>query len=424
MARKNNRRPRRKFTPPPPPRSKTTGGPVANSAMAPTTSLIGRGGYANPATGAGYSRDKSQQGYYLPSWFTRPVLENLYIESGAVRKFIDIPVDDMFIRWRAFTGDDPDIASAMLQGERDLDLVKSLAQAMKAARLYGTALLIPVTKENTLDTPLNIQSIRAGDLTHLWVCNRYECHSSALQRNPLEPGYGRPIYYRITTRYGGVLNVHRSRALRFDGIAPLTSDGFHRQDQEWGMSSLHGVLSSIMQSAGSTSDITQMITESNLKVMQVNRLSDAVGQQYANDPEDFPLSQRHEMNLQNINAFNMVYIDRQDNFLRVSQSLRRPARTHRPPRAADCPGRRHPGDPLLRAVAGGNERDWRKRHGELRDAGSRAAEARSVRPTHHPGRNNGATSWAAGAAAVHLRIAVGYVGERAGANGFSESAGD
>ena len=421
MARKNNRRPRRKFTPP---RSKTTGGPVANSAMAPTTSLIGRGGYANPATGAGYSRDKSQQGYYLPSWFTRPVLENLYIESGAVRKFIDIPVDDMFIRWRAFTGDDPDIASAMLQGERDLDLVKSLAQAMKAARLYGTALLIPVTKENTLDTPLNIQSIRAGDLTHLWVCNRYECHSSALQRNPLEPGYGRPIYYRITTRYGGVLNVHRSRALRFDGIAPLTSDGFHRQDQEWGMSSLHGVLSSIMQSAGSTSDITQMITESNLKVMQVNRLSDAVGQQYANDPEDFPLSQRHEMNLQNINAFNMVYIDRQDNFLRVpSHFAGLPELIDRLERQiardADIPATRFSGQSPVGMNATGESDmvNYAMRVAE-------AAEARSVRPTHHPGRNNGATSWAAGTAAVHLRFVAGYVRERAGANGFSQSAGD
>ena len=324
MAGKSRRKGRSKFKPAPARRQRQpqrpTGAQVVNTAPArvtPPATYSGRGGYANPATGAGYGRDKSQQGFYWPSWFTPQVLENLYIESGAVRKFIDIPVDDLFIRWRTFTGDDPDAAKMMLQGESDVDFVKRLAESMKAARLYGTSLLIPVTREATLDTPLTISRIRAGDLIHFWVCHRFECQSSVVQRNPLEPGYGRPMYYRINTRYGGLVNVHHSRVIRFDGIAPLTATGFYRYDQEWGISSLHGVLPSIMQSAGAASDITQMITEANLKVMQIQNLSNAVGQQYSNDPEDLPFEQRHEMNLQHMNAYNMVYIDKEDGFVRI-----------------------------------------------------------------------------------------------------------
>lgn len=320
MVQKGKRRRGRKFVPPRPAKSSASGTNVVNSSQTspvPPPNYSGRGGYVNPATGAGYGRDKSQQGFYWPSWFTPQVLENLYIESGAVRKFIDIPVDDLFIRWRTFTGDDPDAANLMLQGEQDHELVKRLAMAMKAARLYGTALLIPITRDAPLDTPLNIQRIRAGDLVNLWVCHRYECQSSAIQQNPLAPGYGRPMYYRVSTRYGGLVNVHHSRVLRFDGIAPLTATGFYRYDQEWGLSALHGVLPSIMQSAGATSDTTQMITEANLKVMQIQRLSDAVGKQYANDPDDLPFEQRHEMNLKHMSAYNMVYMDAEDNFVRI-----------------------------------------------------------------------------------------------------------
>ena len=323
MTRKHNRRARRKFTPPPKPPPPTAGDrAVANSAAIPAVTPppntpSGRGGYINQATGAGYGRDKSQQGLFWPSYFTPQMLEILYIESGAVRKFIDIPVDDLFIRWRSFGGDDPDAAAAMLQGEQDKDLVRGLSDAMKAARLYGTALLIPITQEATLDMPLDITRIRPGDLSHFWVCHRHEIQTSIMQRNPMEPGYGKPIYYRIHTRFGHLLNVHHSRALRFDGIAPLSSTGFYGYEQEWGLPALHGVLNSIMQSAGATSDITQMLTEANLKVMQISHLERAVGTQYANDPDDLPLQKRHEMNLAHMTAYNMMYIDKEDSFVRI-----------------------------------------------------------------------------------------------------------
>lgn len=300
------------------------GAVVANSAgfqLARAAGAGGRGGYANPVTGAGGGRDKSHQGYFYPSWFTPQYLETLYLESGAVRKFIDIPVDDLFVRWRTFTADDPDTPALMEQGERETNLVVSLGNAMKAGRLYGTGMLVPMTREAPLNTPLNVDAVRPGDLTHFLVFHRYQCHSAIMDYDPFSPGYGRPLYYRFSLRHGGSLDVHPSRVLRFDGISPLTPNGFASYQQDWGLTALHGVLTSIMQAAGASSDITQMVTEANLKVMKIHRLETLVGDQPENDPDALPLKARHEMNLSNIGAFNMLYIDKEDDFLRIATAF-------------------------------------------------------------------------------------------------------
>ena len=324
MPRKNRNRNRNRNRRPPTLPTQTAGAgatAAVSNAAAAVLPATRHGGYVNTATGAGTSRDKSRQGWFYPSYITPAQLEVLYHESGAVRKFIDIPVDDLFIRGRVFTGDDPDAVQQMELAERSTNLIPQLIRAMKVGRLYGTGLLIPVTMEATLDTPLNVNRIRPGDLSHFLVFHCDQCHAPVIESNPYSPNYGQAAYYHIQTRYGRQLTVHYSRAIRFDGISPLTHGAYLRYGSDWGLSSLYGVLPSIMQAAGAAGDITQMVTESNFKAFKINNFDEAVSIQSANDPDVMTLEARHEANLSHINAYNMIYMGSDDDFIRIPTSF-------------------------------------------------------------------------------------------------------
>ena len=63
---------------------------------------ITHGGIVNHGTGLGTGLDKSEGSFFTPTrfWWRSP-LELLYVQSSAARKFVDMPIEDMFIRWRA-----------------------------------------------------------------------------------------------------------------------------------------------------------------------------------------------------------------------------------------------------------------------------------------------------------------------------------
>jgi len=53
-------------------------------------------------------------------------------------------------------------------------VTRTLNGEMKAARMFGTALVVIMTKEAPLDLPLVIEEIREGDLCSLRVFDRFE----------------------------------------------------------------------------------------------------------------------------------------------------------------------------------------------------------------------------------------------------------
>ncbi len=70
-----------------------------------TGPALTHGGYRNPLSGAGGHTDKSDSGFFQPTYLqSRQQLETIYVESWACRKFIDILIDDMTIRWRSTVG--------------------------------------------------------------------------------------------------------------------------------------------------------------------------------------------------------------------------------------------------------------------------------------------------------------------------------
>ena len=149
------------------------------------------GGYANPLTGAGGFADKSEGGFFTPTRLhNRALLETLYGQSWAAREFIDIPVDDMLIRWRTFSGGDEDAVAAMADAESRHHVRSRLARAMKAGRLHGSACIVIATGDAPLVDPLDLDRPRREGLSSLIVFDRYDASVAQHDRTPFSQSHG------------------------------------------------------------------------------------------------------------------------------------------------------------------------------------------------------------------------------------------
>ena len=237
------------------------------------------GGIINPGTGLGTGLDKTEGSFFQPTrYFYRAPLETMYIQSAAARKFVDIPVDDMFIRWRMWAGEDESAAEAMQEAEDRHKVPSRLAQAMKAARAYGTCVLIIVTSEAPLEEALDPKRIRPGDLKALRVFDRFDLSAWERERDIFSPNFGLPEQYHVHPTGGQSLpfRVHHSRVIRFDGIQALTDSRFWHYDQDWGVSCLVPVITSILEDQTLASAVAHMSQEASIPVLGISELRDKI----------------------------------------------------------------------------------------------------------------------------------------------------
>lgn len=238
-------------------------------------SLTG-GGIVNFGSGLGTAVDKTQGSFFTPTRiYWKAPLEIIAVESWAARNFINIPVNDMFVRWRRFKSEGEDESGQLMTDEeRRIKIRKKLAAGMKAGRLYGTGAVIILTKEAPMDSELMPERIRSGDLIGLLVVDRFEMSVHQHDTDPMSPNYGKPILYDLHPTRGGYLRVHHTRVIRFDGITPPSDAGFTMYEQEWGMSEIVPVITSILEDAtlaGATAHLSQ---EASIPVLRINGLRD------------------------------------------------------------------------------------------------------------------------------------------------------
>ena len=234
-----------------------------------------QGGVQNNLTGLGTSADKSESNFFLPTrFYHRQPLEILCVQSSAAKKFVQMAIRDMFIRWREFETEASDNAAEMMhKAERRHQVKSKLAEAMIAGRQYGTGVLVLMTKEAPLDTPLMPERIRPGDLTAIRQFDRYDLSAYQRERDPTHENYGKPVYYDCHPHRGGVpFRAHYTRVLRFDGLMPPTDSGFTIYDQDWGVSELVPVILPIMQDAAIAGNVAHLTHEASLAVLSVTGL--------------------------------------------------------------------------------------------------------------------------------------------------------
>lgn len=275
------------------------------------------GGFRNPATGAGVGGlDRTETAFWSPTYYwSKQSLQTLYVQSWAAAHFIDIPIDDMFIRWRQFDDD----ADQMMEAERSLDVTDSLSRAMKAARLYGSGLLIFVSRDAPLDQPMIPEQVRPGDVSHLLVFDRYSANVRTMDIDPLSPTYGQALIYDIYPTTGRPFMVHHTRVMRFDGIRPLGDDGFTTYDRNWGVSAIVPVIIALIQDQSGASAAGQLMQMASMDVVKLVGFRDSLaGQQEIDDPSPESVGQRmNELK----SVYRTVFMDRDDEFERQAVSF-------------------------------------------------------------------------------------------------------
>ena len=285
-------------------------------------SLTG-GGYVNPRTGAGGTADKSESGFFIPTWWNnRYQLETLYVQSWAARKFINILVDDMFIRWREFEDMAERTIKRYKEGESQHFVKSRLSMALKAGRLYGTSFLVMMTTEAPMDTPLIVENLRQGDLSNLMVLDRYNTSVTYddYDADPFSPSYERPLRYRFHLRYGPQMVVDATRVIRFDGISPLNTQGWDSYEREWGVSEIVPVLLAIMQDASVASSTAHLTTESSIPVIKLPNLRDVLAGDNP-DPDELTPDQMGERINRDRSVFRTTFLDALDDYMRVNVSF-------------------------------------------------------------------------------------------------------
>lgn len=316
----------------------TSGAPVASRYRGTRQ----RGGLINAITGAGTAQDKLRGAEFYPSYYHPVELEIIYAESWAARKFVDIIPNDMGSRWREFDASDSKAREAMKEQERRLKVRKQLLRAVRGARLFGTSMIVIMGREQDLTIPLTPDELREGEITSLPVFHRHQCRIASWITDPRDVEYGRPAVYYIQPviafqallaslglqganlqqqpdprlQSEGGFPVHHTRILRFDGIEPLTNEGWEgAYERDWGISELGAALETVIQQASVMQSTTQQVQEDDIETISIQGWREAVvGQTGPDDPSIQQIGMAHNMQK---SQFRTRYIDANDNVFRT-----------------------------------------------------------------------------------------------------------
>lgn len=258
-----------------------------------------RDGAYNALSGMGGGADKSQGSVLMRTVVNKDMLQTLYVESWAAGKFIDIPVDDMFIRERSIN-DDERIQDAIAEQGKLFDVQGQLAKVIKSSRLYGSALLVVVSLEAPLSEPLQLDRVREGDVKNILVVDRYSCTVASRNGDVFSSGYGQAEHYTINLNGGGSMVVHASRVIRFDGTHPLSDEGWTGYERDWGVSKIVSTMNAILSEEGLAQNVGHLTHEASIPVLKINDFEDAL---QGNEEAELPLSER----LQGVNSFKSIY---------------------------------------------------------------------------------------------------------------------
>ena len=240
-------------------------------------SLTG-GGVANATTGMGTGLDKSEASFFTPTriWWRTP-LQVLVVESFAARLAVRLPVRDMFLQRRRFMGESGDTIKDFEKALAMYRVDERVRDAMIAGRQYGTGLLVIMTPNDPMDTPLVPERIREGDLGALRVFSRFDVSAIERDFNMMSPGYGKPLFYNLHPSYGGQrMRVHESRVIRFEGIADPSDSGLDSYERDWGVSILVPITNTLLHEAGLAQAVAHLTQVASVPVLHIENLREAI----------------------------------------------------------------------------------------------------------------------------------------------------
>ena len=205
------------------------------------------------------------------------ILASLYDSNWVPAKIVDLPSQRIGNRWRVLDDANGEVSQSvgvMREQEEELNVVDAFTRAHATARLFGSALLVVVSGENELDTPVNFNAIRPGDVKKFMIVNRFRTSWYEMEGNYLRPDFGKPVMWRINI-HGLSMKVHPSRVWQFDAKPEPDMDSATSVNLSdfWGTSILAPLMREINADEKISDAVQFLVNEASLLIAKIPNLA-------------------------------------------------------------------------------------------------------------------------------------------------------
>ena len=224
------------------------------------------GAYVNFVSNLNTDRDKASHGTFQKISVDDNQIEAVY-QDWLAKKIINRPVQDMLRSGWYFNGIDEDKILALYAEMERIKLVERLYKALIWMRKYGKSyLLLGVADGQTLDQPLDRNTLRRGQLQFITVLKHDQVKALANEYLPLELTAGepfQPVYFEYKQGNNPKVKVHSSRLIKL-------ANG---EEEE---SALLSIYYTIRNFASTNAGAASLVHEAKIDVIKFPGLMDAI----------------------------------------------------------------------------------------------------------------------------------------------------
>lgn len=270
-------------------------------------------GFFDVLRALGGSKDITKTATYSHTYksYDQKQLNDLYSTNWIAQKGINIPVEDALKDDLIYQCENQEQLEIFLKALQSFKVKEKITNLSKWSKVFGGAVIVIVTDEDKMDTPLVVQNLKQGQLTNLVVLDKFDVTSVTLERDPLNKNYLRPIYYQIA-KGGG--NIHYSRVIHLDGES---TTNFNKElFNGWGISILEKGWNSIINATISPDLLSNIILQSNQDVYKINGLNEAL----TNGNDELVLKRLQSIQ-ESKSILNGFALDKEDDYVNIAKTF-------------------------------------------------------------------------------------------------------
>jgi len=190
------------------------------------------------------------------------ILKAIYSADGLGKKIIDIKSEDMIREWIDI---EKDTDGEILEALNDLNAKSEFLKAIQYNKIYGGSVIFMMIDDGgKAEDELNINNIKSIDKIRAFDRDRF----NVLETDDI----GEPLLIQINKKDQGVVDVHASRCLIFQGELCLGEFGAFTNMEYWGFSEFQGMFNILGKLGVSLQSIFDMLIKSNIDVLKVDEL--------------------------------------------------------------------------------------------------------------------------------------------------------
>jgi len=230
-------------------------------------------------------------------------LGEIFRSGGLGKRIVELPTTELTRAWFEINGD---IEGKLAEELKRLDAKKKITELVRWSKLYGGAIMLIGCDDGLeFSEPLFEKGLRKITSLHVFDCTEATIAGSEIYEDLMDPRYGQPMYYQVTTGAGDSFIVHESRVIVMHGastthIARQINDG-------WSDSVLQGPWNDLKQLGDAMHTVKKILDVSIQAVFKMRDLINIVSSQ--SKVEQDQLVKRFELLEMTSGVANTIVID-------------------------------------------------------------------------------------------------------------------